>query len=118
MKRVIFSTGKVYYDLLKFREENQIDKAALIRIEQLYPLDEAQLKAATGRFPNTRTFVWCQEESQNTGAWNFIGWQLRRKLETAVWYVGRAASASPAVGSLGNHKREQAQLIQDAFTLG
>jgi 2-oxoglutarate dehydrogenase E1 component len=52
------------------------------------------------------------------GAWNFVGWQLRRMLETAVWYAGRAGSASPAVGSLGIHKREQKQLIQDAFTLG
>ena len=118
VKRVIFSTGKVYYDLLKFRDENQIANIALIRIEQLYPLDEVQLKAEIARFPNARTFVWCQEESQNMGAWNFIGWQLRQMLETAVWYAGRAGSASPAVGSLGNHKREQKQLIQDAFTLG
>ncbi|MCE9611664.1 MAG: 2-oxoglutarate dehydrogenase E1 component [Chthoniobacter sp.] len=118
VKRVIFSTGKVYYDLLKFRDENKIANVAFIRIEQLYPLDETQLLAEVRRFPNARTFVWCQEESQNMGAWNFIGWQLRRMLETAVWFTGRAASASPAVGSLGNHKREQKQLIQDAFTLG
>ena len=51
-------------------------------------------------------------------AWSFIGWQLRRLLDTYIWYTGRAASASPAVGSLGLHKKEQAQLIQDAFTLG
>jgi hypothetical protein len=71
-----------------------------------------------GQFTNAKTFVWCQEESQNMGAWNFIAWQLRRLLETSVWYAGRAASASPAVGSLGVHKREQKLLIQDAFTLG
>ena len=118
VKRVIFSTGKVYYDLLKFREENKMANVALIRIEQLYPLDEEQIKACLAPFSNVQTYVWCQEESQNMGAWNFIGWQLRRMLETAVWYTGRAASASPAVGSLGNHKLEQQQLIQDAFTLG
>jgi 2-oxoglutarate dehydrogenase E1 component len=118
IKRIIFCTGKVYYDLLKFRDDNKITTAAFIRIEQLYPLDEAQLLAAVRRYPNARTYVWCQEESQNMGAWNFIGWQLRRMLETAIWFTGRAASASPAVGSLAAHKREQKQLINDAFTLG
>ena len=118
IKRVILCSGKVYYDLLKFRDENKITSAAIIRLEQLYPLDEAQLKAAVTQFPNARTIVWCQEESQNMGAWNFIAWQLRRLLETSVWYAGRGASASPAVGSLANHRREQKLIIQDAFTLG
>jgi 2-oxoglutarate dehydrogenase E1 component len=118
VKRVILCSGKVYYDLLKFRDENKITSAAIIRIEQLYPLDEAQLKAAVTQFPNAKTIVWCQEESQNMGAWNFLAWQLRRLLETSVWYAGRAASASPAVGSLGLHKREQKLIVQDAFTLG
>jgi len=118
VKRVILCSGKVYYDLLKFRGENKIHSTALIRIEQLYPLDEAQLKAAVTQFSNAKTIVWCQEESQNMGAWNFIAWQLRRLLETSVWYAGRAASASPAVGSLATHRREQKLIIQDAFTLG
>src|SRR5204863_9790743 len=102
----------------KLQNENQIVSAAIIRIEQLYPLDEAQLKAAVAQFPNARTFVWCQEESQNMGAWNFLAWQLRRLLEVSIWYAGRAASASPAVGSLGLHKREQQLILQDAFSLG
>jgi 2-oxoglutarate dehydrogenase E1 component len=118
IKRLIFCSGKVYYDLLKFREENSINSAALVRVEQLYPLHEEALKAAATQFPNARTYVWCQEESQNMGAWSFIGWQLRRMFDTGVWYAGRAASASPAVGSLGLHKREQQLLLQDAFTLG
>jgi 2-oxoglutarate dehydrogenase E1 component len=118
IKRVILCTGKVYYDLLKFRDDNKIANAAIIRVEQLYPLDEAQLKAAVGQFPNARTFVWCQEESQNMGAWNYIAWQLRRLLETSIWYVGRDASASPAVGSMARHRKEQQLILQDAFTLG
>ncbi len=53
------------------------------------------------------------------GAWTHMGWQLRRMFEPhLIWYAGRNASASPAVGSLGIHKKEQAQLVQDAFTLG
>ena len=118
IKRVIFCSGKVYYDLLKFRDENKITTAAFIRVEQLYPLDEAQLMAAVRQYPNARSYVWCQEESQNMGAWNYIAWQLRRLLETAIWFTGRAASASPAVGSLAKHKRELKLLITDAFTLG
>jgi 2-oxoglutarate dehydrogenase E1 component len=118
VKRVILCSGKVYYDLLQFREENKIANVALIRVEQLYPLDVEQLKATIAPFTNAKTFVWCQEESQNMGAWNFMAWQLRRLLEKSVWYAGRAASASPAVGSLGIHKREQKLIIQDAFTLG
>jgi 2-oxoglutarate dehydrogenase E1 component len=116
--RIIFCTGKVYYDLLKYRDENEIKRAGLIRVEQLYPLDEEQLLAAVQQYPKAKTFVWCQEESQNMGAWNFIGWQLRRLLDQPVWYAGRAASASPAVGSLGIHKREQQLIVEDAFTLG
>ena len=107
VKRLIFCSGKVYYDLLKFRDEQKISSAAIIRIEQLYPLDEAQLVAAVKQYPNARAYVWCQEESQNMGAWTFLSWQLRRLFETSLWYAGRAASASPAVGSLGIHKREQ-----------
>jgi 2-oxoglutarate dehydrogenase E1 component len=118
IKRVILSSGKVYYDLLKFRDENKIATTAFIRLEQLYPLDEAQLKAAVLQYPNARTIVWCQEESQNMGAWNFISWQLRRLLETSIWYAGRGASASPAVGSLALHRKEQQLILQDAFTLG
>ncbi|MCX6977481.1 MAG: 2-oxoglutarate dehydrogenase E1 component, partial [Verrucomicrobia bacterium] len=118
VKRVIFSTGKIYYDLLKFQEEHQIANVAFVRIEQLYPLDEAQIQAHLAICPQAKTFVWCQEESQNMGAWNFMAWQLRKLLGTSVWYAGRAASASPAVGSLGNHKREQKLLIEEAFTLG
>jgi 2-oxoglutarate dehydrogenase E1 component len=118
IKRLIFSSGKIYYDLLKFRDENQIHSTAFIRVEQLYPLDEAQLKATIAQYPNAKTYVWCQEESQNMGAWDFIGWRLRRMLETSIWYAGRAASASPAVGSLAKHKKELGLLIQDAFTLG
>jgi 2-oxoglutarate dehydrogenase E1 component len=117
--RVIFCSGKVYYDLLKAREDGKRADTAIVRIEQLYPLDEEQLKAAVAPFTKAKTLVWCQEESQNMGAWGHIGWQLRRMFEPhLLWYAGRNASASPAVGSLGMHKKEQAQLVHDAFTLG
>jgi len=117
--RVIFCTGKVYYDLLKHREAKKRTDIALIRIEQLYPLDEEQIKAAIKPFTAAKTFVWCQEESQNMGAWSSIGWQLRRLLEpNLIWYAGRNASASPAVGAKALHDIEQKLVMEDAFTLG
>jgi 2-oxoglutarate dehydrogenase E1 component len=118
VSRIIFCSGKVYYDLLKHREAKKINDAAIIRVEQLYPLAEEQLSAAIGRFPKATTFVWCQEESQNMGAWSYIALPLRRILaDKQIVYAGRNASASPAVGALAVHKAEQKQLVHDAFNL-
>ena len=116
IKRVIFCSGKVYYDLLKYREEQKVDNAAIIRVEQLYPLAEAKLKAMVKPFPQTAKLVWCQEESQNMGAWTFMEPRLRRLFKREIAYAGRNASASPAVGALAIHKREQAALIAEAFS--
>jgi 2-oxoglutarate dehydrogenase E1 component len=114
-KRVILCSGKVYYDLINYRAEKKIDNAAIIRVEQLYPLHEKKLKTMVGSFPKTAQLVWCQEEPQNMGAWTFIEPRLRKLFERGIAYAGRDASASPAVGSLALHKREQAALVRDAF---
>ena len=117
MKRAIFCSGKVYYDLLNYRDAEKIDNAAIIRIEQLYPLAGKKLGAMLKPFPKTATLVWCQEEPQNMGAWSFIEPRLRRLLGRDVAYAGRKASASPAVGALAIHKREQAALVAEAFSI-
>jgi 2-oxoglutarate dehydrogenase E1 component len=117
MERVILCSGKVYYDLLNYRAEQKIANATIIRIEQLYPLCEEKLRNAVEAFPATAKLVWCQEESQNMGPWSFIEPRLRGLFKREVTYAGRNASASPAVGALTLHKREQAQLINEAFTL-
>ena len=117
IKRVIFCSGKVYYDLLKYREEQKIDNAAIVRVEQLYPLAETKLKAIVKPFPSTAKLVWCQEESQNMGAWTFMEPRLRKMFKREIAYAGRDASASPAVGALAIHKREQARLVADAFSV-
>ena len=116
-KRVILCSGKVYYDLLNYRQAEQITNAAIIRIEQLYPLAETKLREALKPFPKTAKLIWCQEESQNMGAWSFMEPRLWALVGRKILYAGRNASASPAVGSLAIHKREQAQLIADAFSL-
>jgi 2-oxoglutarate dehydrogenase E1 component len=117
VKRVILCSGKVYYDLLNYRDAEQITNAAIIRVEQLYPLAETKLREALKPFPKTAKLVWCQEESQNMGAWSFMEPRLWALFGRKILYAGRNASASPAVGSLAIHKREQAQLIADAFSL-
>jgi 2-oxoglutarate dehydrogenase E1 component len=117
MKRVIFCSGKVYYDLLNYRAEKKIEDAALIRIEQLYPFAEKRLRETMKAFPKGVKLVWCQEEPQNMGAWTFMEPRLRTMFCREIAYAGRDASASPAVGALALHKRKQATLVRDAFSV-
>ena len=117
IKRVILCSGKVYYDLMNYRAEKKIDNAAIIRVEQLYPLHETKLKSMMKAFPKSARLVWCQEEPRNMGAWTFMEPRLRKMFDREIAYAGRDASASPAVGSLARHKREQAALVRDAFNI-
>ena len=114
--RLIFCSGKVYYDLLEHRERNAIRDAAILRVEQLYPLHAVRLAEIAAKFPKAR-LVWCQEESQNMGAWSWIAPQLAQIFGRTPAYAGRDASASPAVGSLALHKLELAGLLKDAYSL-
>jgi 2-oxoglutarate dehydrogenase E1 component len=117
IKRIVLCSGKVYYDLLKYRETHKIAEAAIIRIEQLYPLHEEKLREIVTALPGDANLIWCQEEPQNMGAWTFIEPRLRALFGREVAYAGRNASASPAVGALTLHKVEQAQLIWEALSL-
>ena len=116
-KRIIFCTGKIYFDLEEYREKNNIEDSAIIRLEQHYPLHTKKLLEAAKVHPKADSFVWCQEESENMGAWFFIEPQLRKLLNQEIIYAGRDASASPATGSRAIHLLEQAKLIKEAFTL-
>jgi 2-oxoglutarate dehydrogenase E1 component len=114
--RLILCSGKVYFDLCDYRDKNGIKDAAIVRVEQLYPLHTTRLAEIAAKYPGIR-LVWCQEESQNMGAWTWISGQIADSFEKIPLYAGRDASASPAVGSLALHKRELAGLLEDAFTL-
>ncbi len=107
----------MYYDLLKYRETQNVAEAALIRLEQLYPLHEEKLRAMVDAFPRDAKLIWCQEEPQNMGGWTFLEPRLRALFGREIAYAGRNASASPAVGALTLHKREQAELIWQALSL-
>jgi len=118
VERVIFCSGKVYYDLHKYREEHQLNtKAAILRVEQLYPLYEEKLKRLAAPFENASKFIWCQEEPQNMGAWTFILPRLLNLFPGFIHYAGRPASASSAPGSMHVHHEQQANLVEQAFTM-
>ena len=78
--RVIFCSGKVYYDLIGYLESNQVSDTALVRVEQLYPLDLEGLEATIGAVRHASKWVWCQEEPRNMGAWTYIAPLLERPL--------------------------------------
>ncbi|GAB3189080.1 2-oxoglutarate dehydrogenase E1 component [Hydrogenophaga aquatica] len=117
VKRVIACSGKVYYDLVKKREEKGADDVAIIRVEQLYPFPHKAFSAEMKRFPNAVDVVWCQDEPQNQGAWFFVQHNIHENMIEGqrLGYAGRAASASPAVGYAHLHQDQQKHLVDAAF---
>jgi len=117
IRRVVFCSGKVYYDLAEKRDAENIRQVAVMRVEQLYPFPEADLRGFVEEFPNAAEVVWCQEEPQNQGAW----YQIRHHLQACISerhelkYVGRPHSASPAVGYYTVHQQEQQALVDAAI---
>jgi 2-oxoglutarate dehydrogenase E1 component len=114
VKRVILCSGKVYYDLWEQRSKLESYSTALIRLEQIYPFPESQLKKVLDKYSAATDFVWVQEESHNMGAWFFVEPRVRA-LGCILEYVGRDESASPAVGSKKIHESEQKQIVEAAF---
>jgi 2-oxoglutarate dehydrogenase E1 component len=116
IRRVVFCAGKVYYDLAEKRDAENIREVAVMRVEQLYPFPESDLRGFVNEFPNATEVVWCQEEPQNQGAW----YQIRHHLHACIsegqelTYVGRPHSASPATGYYWLHVQEQQQLVNEA----
>ena len=117
VKRVVVCSGKVYYELLAHRREQDIKDVAIIRLEQQYPFPHDDFKAQLKKFPNAHEIVWCQEEPQNQGAWYQIQHHLRSCLQPkqSLSYAGRARLPSPAAGHLAEHVAEQVQLVADAL---
>ncbi len=116
-RRILLCSGKIYYDLAAKREELGRDDVAIVRVEQLYPLQEESLQAALATYADGTHVYWVQEEPENMGAWRYMRARFAEKLVGRLPLRGvyRAESASPATGSAAVHKLEQAQLIQKAF---
>jgi 2-oxoglutarate dehydrogenase E1 component len=117
VKRIIACSGKVYYDLVKKREEMGSKDVAIIRVEQLYPFPHKAFGAEVKRYGNATDIVWCQDEPQNQGAWFFVQHNIHENMLEGqkLGYAGRAASASPAVGYAHLHQDQQKNLVEAAF---
>jgi len=122
IKRVILCTGKVYYDLLAERRERGIDDIRILRLEQLYPFPGLVLAEELAGCKNA-DIVWCQEEPENQGAWQFVDRRIENVLTklkhkaSRPKYVGRVAAAAPATGLMSRHLEEQKKLVDEALTV-
>jgi 2-oxoglutarate dehydrogenase E1 component len=119
VKRVVMCSGKVYYDLLDQRRKNEQDDVAIVRVEQLYPFPQKEMKKVVEKYSNVSDWVWCQEEPQNQGAWYCSQHHFNNAIpkDATLTYAGRNASASPAVGYVSVHNQQQKALVEDALTI-
>ncbi len=119
VKRVVFCSGKVFYDLLEARRSHEVTDVAVIRIEQLYPFPIREYAETVAGYPNANEFVWCQEEPQNQGAWYQIRHRLQEPLgpEHHLYYAGRPHAAAPASGIFKLHVQQQQALVEAALRI-
>ena len=117
VKRIIACSGKVYYDLVKKREEKKAYDVAILRVEQLYPFPHKAFAAEVKKYANATDLVWCQDEPQNQGAWFFVQHYIHENMQEGqkLGYAGRPASASPAVGYAHLHQEQQKALLDQAY---
>jgi len=124
VKRVLCCSGKVYYDLLAYREERDgteqgeaAGDVAIVRLEELYPWPEEEINQIMERYGNAEGVFWVQEEPANMGAWTFVRERLQEALRSLskLGYAGRPPHASTATGSGRIHRHEQAALVESAF---
>ena len=120
--KIILCSGKVYYDLLEYKTKHDIIDTAIVRIEQLYPFPHQGLEKILSKYPSLTKVVWCQEEPKNQGAWYCSNHHFSDAIavvdkQITLYYAGRLASAAPACGYASVHIKEQAKLVDDAFSL-
>lgn len=116
-KRLLFCSGRVFFDLWEKRTELKNTDTVIVRVEQIYPLHREKLQKIFDKYKNVQECFWVQEEPENMGAWMFLANELRGYLQNSqtLNYIGRAPSASPAVGSNKVHNLEKQQYLKAAF---
>jgi 2-oxoglutarate dehydrogenase E1 component len=116
-RKLVLCTGKLFYELLEYRGQKGVDDVALIRTEQLYPLNNKLMQEIAGRYNGVREIVWAQEEPKNRGAWSFMRpWLQFLFPKTPIRYIGRGYAAAAATGSLLRHQAEQESIVKAAIT--
>ncbi|MBW2604921.1 MAG: 2-oxoglutarate dehydrogenase E1 component [Deltaproteobacteria bacterium] len=117
VRRILFCSGKIYYELLQKRREIKKTDIAIVRMEQFYPFPENQFKTVVRKYKQVRQFIWVQEEPKNMGAWFFIRSHLENVIGKPLEYVGRNAAASPATGFPNIYRKEQAAVTEQALEM-
>ncbi|MNY14375.1 2-oxoglutarate dehydrogenase E1 component [compost metagenome] len=115
VKRVLFCSGKVYYDLLEKQEADKRKDIAIVRLEQLFPIPEEQLKAIRKKYTKATQFVWVQEENENMGAWSYYCRKLMNTEIAFTGFVARKESGSTATGYMKQHVAQQAEILNKSF---
>lgn len=115
VKRVVFCSGKIYYDLLEAQKLNKREDVALVRVEQLYPTPVAQMETIYKRYKNATEAIWVQEEPENMGAWPYLLRKLRKTVFSQMDVISRKESSSTATGFAKQHANQQAYIISTAF---
>ncbi len=115
VKRVVFCSGKIYYDLLETQKSNQKGDVALVRVEQLYPTPIDQMEAVYKRYKNAKDAIWVQEEPENMGAWPYLLRKLRKTSFSQMDVISRKESSSTATGYAKQHANQQAYIVATAF---
>jgi 2-oxoglutarate dehydrogenase E1 component len=115
VKKIVLSTGKIYYDIIEKLDKDRSD-IALIRVEQIYPLNTELLEKLFSKYSSAKEILWVQEEPKNMGAWSFIAPRISEILNgQKLSYCGRKESAATATGSLKMHMQEQKEIIDSAL---
>ncbi|MDH3990459.1 MAG: 2-oxoglutarate dehydrogenase E1 component, partial [Gammaproteobacteria bacterium] len=119
IRRIVFCSGKVYFDLAEGRQVHNVADTAIIRIEQLYPFPIEEFAELIASYPNADEIVWCQEEPQNQGAWYQIRHRLQEPLgeHQQLFYSGREGAAAPASGVFKLHLQQQQALVEAALNV-
>ncbi|HNI08666.1 MAG TPA: 2-oxoglutarate dehydrogenase E1 component, partial [Thiobacillaceae bacterium] len=115
ISRLVFCSGRIYYDLARIRKERNLQHIALIRIEQLYPVPDLELQAIMARYPNAKEIIWAQDEPRNQGPWRFMAHHLGQNTRHAPIYAGRPESSAPATGIASLHKNQLEEIIAIAL---
>lgn len=117
--RLVFCSGRIFYDLMIEREKMENKHIAIIRIEQLYPLHLERIQQLLAKYETVEEYLWVQEEPRNMGAWDFIHHHVEHLLPKGkrIRYVGRERSASPAGGSLALHRKQHAAMMKEIFPI-
>ena len=115
INRIIFCSGKIYYQLIGYMAEKGIKNCAVVRVEQFYPFPDDELTGIIEKYKTADLCLWAQEEPENMGAWFFMRPRLESLITSRIKYAGRPAASSPATGNPNIYKKEQDLISELAF---